>query len=251
MSSVFDVLSRMFSGMRPGELPRCQPDVSHLPAADNRMDEETSEPVKAVRPPSQLVDRRAHASKKHDYGQRDWSKVTGICLHQTACVLGERAGRWDTVGCHIGVTRGGQAIWLHDFDRLIVHGNGWNTQTVGIEIDGMYEGVEGDDSTFWRPKEEPNRQPQRLTSEAAETARQVVRWICETVAANGGKVRALVAHRQASENRRSDPGSQIWQEVALPLHTELGLSDGGRGFKLGTGYPIPESWDPAKRGIKY
>jgi len=200
---------------------------------------------------SRIVDRRSVASQKHFYGKRDWSKVTGICLHQTACVLGERDARWDAIGCHVGVTRSGKVLWLHDFNKLIVHGNQWNTQTVGIEIDGMYEGVEGDIKTFWRPKDQPDLQPQRPTEEAMSAVRDLCRFICDRVKENGGNVRALVAHRQASENRRNDPGSAIWQRVALPLHQELGLNDGGIGFKLSTGYAIPEKWDPRCKGIKY
>ncbi len=200
---------------------------------------------------SRIVDRRKVANQKHVYGKRDWSKVTGICLHQTACVLGENPPRWDTVGCHVGVTRSGKVIWLHDFNKLVVHGNQWNSQTVGIEIDGMYEGVEGDIKTFWRPKEQPNLQPQRPTEEAMAAVRDLIRFICQEVEKNGGHVRALVAHRQASENRRNDPGSAIWKRVALPMSEELNLNDGGPGFKLSTGYPIPELWDPKRKGYKY
>ncbi len=200
---------------------------------------------------SKIVDRRGAASQKHVYGKRDWSKVTGICLHQTACVLGENPPRWDTVGCHVGVTRSGKVIWLHDFNKLVVHGNQWNTQTVGIEIDGMYEGVEGDIKTFWRPKDQPNLQPQRPTEEQMAAVRDLIRFICSEVTKHGGHVRALVAHRQASENRRNDPGSAIWKRVALPMSEELDLNDGGPGFKLSTGYPIPEAWDPKRKGYKY
>lgn len=200
---------------------------------------------------SRIVDRRTLADQKHVYGKRDWSKVTGICLHQTACVLGERPGRWDTIGCHVGVTRGGQVIWLHDFNKLVVHGNQWNSQTVGIEIDGMYEGVEGDIKTFWRPKDQPNLQPQRPTDVQIEAVCDLVRFIHSEVARNGGQIKALVSHRQASENRRNDPGSAIWKRVALPMSAELGLNDGGPGFKLSTGYPNPESWDPTRKGYRY
>lgn len=200
---------------------------------------------------SKIVDRRKNASPKHVYGKRDWSKVTGICLHQTACVLGENPPRWDTVGCHVGVTRSGKVIWLHDFNKLVVHGNQWNSQTVGIEIDGMYEGVEGDIKTFWRPKDQPNLQPQRPTEAQLRAVRDLIRWITKQIEGNGGKAKALVAHRQASENRRNDPGSAIWKKVALPMSEELDLSDGGPGFKLSTGYPIPEVWDPKRKGYKY
>lgn len=230
-----------------------------LPAADNRMDADAPPKViEPLKPPlprqttfeERLRDRRSVASPKHDYGKRDWSKVTGICLHQTACVLGENPPRWDTVGCHAGVTRNGQVILLHDFDRLIVHGNGWNTQTVGIEIDGTYEGIEGDIKTFWKDPENPKQKPQRPTAEAIEATKQLIRFICAEVERHGGKVKALVAHRQASVNRRSDPGSAIWKQIALPMSEELGLNDGGEGFKLGNGYAIPTAWDP-KRKAKY
>ncbi len=140
-----------------------------------------------------VVDRRSTASREHIGGVRPWSAITGVCLHQTACVLGERPARWDTVGAHLGITRGGQVIQLHDFTRVVWHGNGWNGHTVGIEIDGLYAGVEGDVSTVWQGKT-----PNTLTPEAAEAARQAVRWICSEVAANGGKVTALVAHRQSA-----------------------------------------------------
>jgi hypothetical protein len=200
---------------------------------------------------SKIIDRRKDASPKHVYGRRAWDRVTGVCLHQTACVLGENPPRWDTVGCHVGVTRSGKVIWLHDFNKLVVHGNRWNAQTVGIEIDGMYEGVEGDIRTFWRPKDQPNLQPQRPTEVQLRAVRDLIRWIKKQVIKNGGKLNALVAHRQASVNRRNDPGSRIWKDVALPMSKELDLSDGGPGFKLGDGYPIPEEWDPRRKGYRY
>ena len=39
--------------------------------------------------------------------------------------------------------------------------------------------------------------------------------------------------------------------VAMPLHKELGLDDGGPTYKVGTGSPIPEKWDPSRVGVKY
>lgn len=203
-------------------------------------------------------DRRKFAAQGHGPGQkwrvgsRPWSRVTGICLHQTACVLGERVERWDTVGAHVGITRAGKVIWLHDFNRVVAHGNGWNAQTVGIEIDGLYAGVEGRPETVWNDPSTPKRDVGlELPEVQADAARQVVRWIVRETAANGGAIKALVAHRQSSADRRDDPGSAIWQRVALPLHDELGLSDGGPGFRLGDGMPIPEEWDATRKGVRY
>lgn len=205
----------------------------------------------AVFPPGTFFDVRAQAGNQHDYGERPWSKVTGICLHHTACILGENPQRWATVGAHLGVSRGGRVFMIHDFNRLIVHGNGWNTETVGIEMDGMYAGIEGDLRTFWKPPGHPELKPQSPTPDLVEATKTAIRWIGSVVEAHGGKLKLLVAHRQASENRQSDPGSALWHAIAIPLHDEMHLTDGGIGFKIGTGYPIPESWDPRCKGIYY
>jgi hypothetical protein len=113
--------------------------------------------------------------------------------------------------------------------------------------------------TTWDDPSTPFReQPQRVTTEAMESARQLVRWIVEEVRRNGGACTKLVAHRQASGSRRNDPGQAIWQQVALPLHAELGLDDGGVGFYLpnpaaygGDGVAIPEAWDSRCKGVRY
>jgi hypothetical protein len=194
-------------------------------------------------------DRRDTAAQVHHGARvrsRPWRSVTGICLHQTACLLGERPTRWDSVGAHIGITRGGKVILLHGFDRIVAHGNGWNAQTVGIEIDGLYAGVEGDASTVWDDPSTPSRERGMvLTDETVTAAHAVIRWIVSDVASHGGAVRALVAHRQSSDSRRNDPGSAVWQRIALPMSAELGLTDGGDGFAIG-GRPIPVEWDPRR-----
>lgn len=212
---------------------------------------------KATEAPPDVIDRRKYAAQSHGPERqwkvrgRSWKDVRGICLHQTACVLGERPERWDTVGAHIGITRSGKVIWLHSFDRIVCHGNGWNAQTVGIEIDGLYAGVQGDDSTVWDdPSTAKHEQGMELPEVQAEAARQVIRWIREETYKAGGEIRVLVAHRQSSKSRRNDPGSEIWKRVALPMHAELGLGDGGYGFEIG-GYAIPAAWDEKKVGVRY
>lgn len=196
-------------------------------------------------------DLRSSASQDRLGGRRAWSKITGVTLHQTAVVLGERPERWKTLGAHLGVTREGQVVWLHDFAKIVWHANGLNAMTVGIELDGMYEGIQGDPNSFWNPDKDPRRVPQRATTDLVEAAKATVRWVCAEVARHGGKVNHLYAHRQASKQRQSDPGSELWQLVGLELHKELTLTDGGAGFTLGDGMRIPESWDASRKGVKY
>lgn len=199
-----------------------------------------------------LIDRRVAASDKHrDGGFRAWTKITGVCLHQTACNMGERPERYDTLGAHFAVLRSGRVVWVHDMNRIVWHGNAWNAGTVGIEIDGLFEGVLGDPSTLWNdPSTKIREVGQRVTPAQIVATKQLVRWICSEIAKAGGEIKALVAHRQSSKDRRDDPGSEAWQAIALPLHAELSLHDGGVGFALG-GLPIPEAWDPRCAGVKY
>jgi hypothetical protein len=61
----------------------------------------------------------------------------------------------------------------------------------------------------------------------------------------------VCALTEEHKQRQSDPGSALWQRVALPLQAVRGLTSGGATFSLGSGAPIPESWDPTRKGVKY
>lgn len=214
----------------------------------------------SVAPPDKFVDRRAfHVphfekdGKSFDYTPsfRDWTNVRGVCLHQTACDLGMKVERYNTIGAHFAVLRDGTVLQMCDLNRIVYHGNGWNNQTVGIEINGLFAGVENDPTTLWDDPSTPQHEvAQTVTPEQIAATKQLIRWLKAEVERNGGHLTKLVAHRQSSKDRRDDPGSKVWKEIALPMHKELGLDDGGPGFEIG-GYPIPETWDPSRKGIKY
>src|SRR3954469_1968591 len=89
-------------------------------------------------PSGRFHDLRDVAAQTNIGGPRSWKQVTGITLHQTACVLGEKPKRWATVVAHMGVTRAGQVLWMHDFEKIVWHANGFNNGTIGIEMDGEY-----------------------------------------------------------------------------------------------------------------
>ena len=48
--------------------------------------------------------------------------------------------------------------------------------------------------------------------------------------------------RQSSKMKANDPGPHIWKGVGQWALNELGLSDGGATFSVGSGQPIPDSW---------
>lgn len=199
--------------------------------------------------PARLVDLRERSKRDIDRGPRPWTKVTGACLHQTACVFANRPERIREIGAHFMIMEDGTIYWLHDLNRLVWHGNGWNAGTFGIEINGTYEGIQGNPKTLWNPGD--NRKPMRLTDAACESTKDVIRFCKELIEFRGGMFKYVVAHRQASGDRRSDPGSEIWQRVGMAMNQELGTTDGGPDFVLGDGLPIPEQWDPSRKGRHY
>lgn len=217
-----------------------------------------------VKPPARLIDRRKFAGRDKDYGPRPITSVRGVTLHQTACILSvsKDPARCDDVGAHYVIMRGaggyysdGDIIWLHDETRKIIHGNEWNTQCWGIEIDGLFAGIEGDPKTVWdNPKTPYKEKAVSLTDAQRESCLQLIEWRYYEIIRMGGKMITMSAHRQSSGTRRNDPGSKCWQEIALPLMAKLGLQDGGPGFVLAGkdgGYPIPVEWDPSRTGYKY
>lgn len=202
--------------------------------------------------PASFVDLRSSQDPTIHRGKRSWKDVTAVTLHHTACVLGENPPRWNNLKAHAGITCKGQKLYCADPTVVIWHANYLNRMSFGIEMDGNYEGVAGDPKTLWQDSSEKTKRVAMVPSQALVVAAQdMVRFVVRIVAMHGGKIKYIYAHRQGSADRRADPGSLLWQRVALPLMEELGLTDGGSKFKVGDGYPIPEAWDPRCKGVKY
>jgi hypothetical protein len=201
---------------------------------------------------TECFDLRESSDRRAIQRRRSWKDIEAITLHQTAVVLGEKPGRWQTLGAHLGVTREGRVMVVHGFEWNVAHANGFNACSVGIELDGHYEGVEGNPKTYWRPASAPKRRPQEPTPELIAAAKWSIRLVVKEVAQHGGRVRHIFAHRQSSAMRQSDPGSAIWRLVALPMMEELRL-DAGKSARIthGTGRPIPEAWDARCSGVRY
>ena len=215
-------------------------------------------------PAGMIVTKDAHPLKKGS-GTRPLNKIVGVTLHQTACVIGEKITKWHNVACHIAITREGKIIYNNDFIKKVWHGNGFNTKTIGIEIDGHFAGLEeqndagewvADMKSYWRPKNS-KRLPVSITDAQIEACKEAIRWVKRVVDAAGGDFKYILAHRQSSPSRVSDPGQKTWRLVAVPLMEELGMVDGGDDYyimdsKKRAGKPIPEAWDPERHaGVSY
>jgi hypothetical protein len=203
-------------------------------------------------------------------GQPVWrepSKVDAIVIHQTAAAYGASAAQVKAAGgdrelalarralrvaCHAMAFRGGFYVAAAPLRWYVQHGNGLNAQSLGLEIDGLYSGLEDDPETFPRREDRDTTwsagAPCVLTETTIEAAREALRWLVETGRAEGMPIEYVYAHRQSSATRRSDPGAAIWREIveayAIPV---LGLRS-ERGRTWGDGRAIPVEWSPAGEG---
>jgi len=215
-------------------------------AMRDRLD--ASEPTRKTKTHMTIVDGvevhdyRGHVPKpKNGRHVREWKAISGVMLHRTACRLGERPARWFPVNAHIGVTLKGKIILSHPFDLMIWHGHSPSRWTIGIEIDGNPEGYPG---YFWRP----GGGPDPITDAQVKASAVLIQIIAKEFARNGQTMDYIYAHRQASEMRECDPGWEAWRKIALPWMDITGATpgDAGRqGSTFGTGYHIPQSWDPS------
>lgn len=194
---------------------------------------------------------------KHGGGPlpRSWASITGITLHQTGCPMSSKPERWLNLKAHYGVTYEGGLYRIHRETDFGWHAQGLSAHQIGIEIAGLFCGVEGDPST--RPGAPVSWGTHSITTAQIESTRALIRYLCSLAEHHGGKITDLNAHRQAAPKddpracRTPDPGSKTWQKVALPMMAELGLSDGGVGFTMGRGEPIPDVWSGVENGIAY
>lgn len=176
---------------------------------------------------------------------RDPKDVNSLCLHQMAVTLGAapyqvQAAKGDKdlarhlralgVHAHVSAFTDGTVVLAYPLRAYVYHGNSANSRSIGIECEGLYNGLQGGKG-----------------AEPSETLLAAARLACTTVVelakAEGIVIKHVVAHRQYAASRRADPGWSIWHHVAVE-HCEkvLGLTP------LPTltdrdGLPIPSAWD--------
>jgi len=191
-------------------------------------------------------------------GKRRWRDVKGITLHQTAVDFGTNPRRMINVPAHGATLRDGKIVLLHTPTDYMWHAHSLNKHDIGIEVSCRAAGIEGDGRTFWRSEKdiEEGRKYDQLVKEAnsiqLSATRELCRYYIDLVKKNGGEIKFIHAHRQGHKSRVSDPGSKIWNEVAIPIMEEFGLECGPIGWKAGSGNPIPQIWDEENgHGIPY
>lgn len=178
-----------------------------------------------------------------------WASIDTICLHQMAVDGGSGWERWKRLAIHFVVPRVGPTALTNDINRRVPHGHGWNSRSVGLEIEGHFAGVVGRASTHWTPPDAKGSRlvPQEPTPSQVSGALAAISWAVAEVARNGGRVKYVGAHRQSYGRKTSDPGQLVWERIALPAMQAHGLVTAPTlPHPKFPGRPIPKEWDPSQ-----
>lgn len=187
--------------------------------------------------------RGQHEPPKHFGRKRKWSDILGVTVHQTGCDMPQKPASWKRLNAHIGVTQEGLVVLANDPTDMIWHAQGLSKRTIGIEIEGNFHGVDGSERTLWKG----GGGPHYLNDKMIAALDEVLAWLASEFVQNGVEWQNIFAHRQSSDARRGDPGSEIWQKIVMPWAEALGLKteyDGGPYHCIGSGTAIPQLWNP-------
>lgn len=180
-----------------------------------------------------IVDLTAQSDRSVPKGTRDPRSVYALVLHQMACCFRRRdpLRSYLRIKAHFAILPEGQILQLHPVSALIWASHGFNSCSVAVEFAGNFPSTRG---RWWKGEKYGRNQ---VTPAQIEAGRCLVRHLIRTMG-----LRVVIAHRQSSNMRGNDPGPDIWYHVGQWAVDTLGLSDGGPGFKIGTGSPIPDEW---------
>jgi N-acetylmuramoyl-L-alanine amidase len=180
-----------------------------------------------------VIDLTAQSDRSHRKANRDPKSVYALVLHQMACCFRRRdpLRSYLRIKAHFAILPEGQILQLHPVSALLWASHGFNSKSVAVEFAGNFPNVKG---RWWKGETYGRDRP---TAAQLEAGRCLVRHLVRTMG-----LRVVLAHRQSSNMRENDPGPDVWYHVGQWAIDNLGLSDGGPGFKIGNGKPIPGAW---------
>lgn len=193
--------------------------------------------------------------------KRTYEQIDTIVLHQTGVEfgVGKKAlaeygrrvalhRRFYNVACHVAALMNGDVLIVNPWLSYVLHGHGSNRFSIGIEIEGLYPGLEGKPKTV-AGKGEANE----LTLRTIGAARKAVKVAVDECRKLGAPITKIAAHRQFHGSRITDPGQGLWREVALwavqelDLTIDYDLAKKNKKDERKSGRRIPRDWDPSAK----
>lgn len=197
-----------------------------------------------------------YALTKGKVTERDPKKVTGIVVHQTACVFGvteamvkKQGGdrdmakymRFLNIPAHAIASQTGKFVVHAPLTWYAYHGHGFNDHSLGLEMEASLPGLRN--GKTWNGKPASPTGPEFIAG-----CRSALGYLYEEGRRAGMPIEYVWAHRQSTQ-KPSDPGQELWEEVVINFGIkELGLKpqyDLVLKNRQGvSGKPIPVEWDP-------
>ncbi|EDM79630.1 N-acetylmuramoyl-L-alanine amidase, family 2 [Plesiocystis pacifica SIR-1] len=156
--------------------------------------------------------------------------IDAVVLHQMSFSRGNDPRRYLKVTAHFIIVPDGTIAQLHPMSARLSASDGFNGRSVAIEFAGNLRSVKGG----WYRPEDYGRDV--LTAAQVLAGRGLLRQL------RSAGIRHVYAHRQSSPKRGNDPGPEIWSTVGQWGVDVLGLDDGGEGYAIEAGTPIPDTW---------
>lgn len=197
-------------------------------------------------------------------GVRSFSKLVRFCWHQTAFIwrpyrVSKEQRKYTghhKINAHMLFDTDGTILLLHNFKYYLWTANAFNPDCVSIEVMGNFEGVQG--SGRWYKGDKFGRA--RPTREQIIRCRQFTLWLLdpeqgpadeelpkpllewrEGCRKHGNPLKWDNTHRESTDDRDADCGSELWYHVV-----EWALSAKGdrlvQGPVRGKGHTIPTVW---------
>jgi N-acetyl-anhydromuramyl-L-alanine amidase AmpD len=178
-----------------------------------------------------IIDRTAFSPKEKRIKNRDIDTVYALVLHQTGFSRGNNPNRYDRVTAHFVILPDGVILQLHPLRAYLYSSNGFNKGSVAVEFVGNFPSDRG---RCWKPEKYGCH---KLSKEQIQSGRALIKYLIQKIG-----LTHVLAHRQSSRTRGNDPGPDIWYHIGQWAVEKLDLKDGGHGFKIQNGKPIPISW---------
>ena len=179
-----------------------------------------------------IVDLTGVTPKALRIKDRPSASIDAVVLHQMGLDRGETPTNYTNTKAHFGVTRGGTIIQFHPVSAYLNASSALNAESVAVEFVGNFRSDRGQ---WWSG----NKSRSVITTAQINAGRDLLMWLRD----NHG-IWNVFAHAQgeSASDRGNCPGPEIWYHIGEWAISELGFSDGGKGFKAGKGSPIPDRW---------
>ncbi len=180
---------------------------------------------------NKIEDRTSFSPKSKRIKEREISSVYALVLHQMGFNRGNDPQKYDQVKAHFVILQNGKIYQLHPLTSYLYSSGGFNKGSVAVEFAGNFKSIRG---RCYRPERFGCH---NLTPAQIESGRFIVKHLIDKIG-----LTHVLAHRQSSGSRGNDPGPEIWKSIGQWAIDNYGMNDGGDGFKVGSGQPIPNEW---------